>query len=533
MFIKALIVLFTFTAFICVDHRAFSNPISTLSYSPSKKIFDLHIKKEIFAPDGYTRNIWTINGTLPGPTIRVTKGDSVKLRVYNELDEGTAIHGHGFFQRGTNWYDGVPGQTQCPIPAHSYFEYDFSIPDQSGTYWYHSHFQTQYVDGMIGAFIVDDPDDPYLNKYDEEYVVILQDFYHTEASELLASYLKSKDGNEPVPDCGLINGLGRYNCSRATDGKCKDNSPLAKFKFESGKVYRLRIINAGVFAGFFFSIDQHELELIEVDGTYVKPQKIHRLPINVAQRYSVLVRADKPPSSYWMRSEFMEDCLPDSAKKTLDDTVKAIVKYDSYPDTPEPDTIGWKDNLIECIDLDPSLMKPLIPEKIPDSDKTFKFIIEFKNNPDGYNRAFVNDSSYAITPYDPTLLEVFNGKKEFPVDENVYYIEKKQYLIDTDVGEHPFHLHGHKFWILTTGNGTEVDKSEFNTVDPISRDTTTVPALGFLAIRFIADNPGVWAFHCHIEWHLQVGLVVQFIELPDEIKKLSPPSDWRSLLLAI
>ena len=97
----------------------------------------------------------------------------------------------------------------------------------------------------MGAFIVDDPDDPYLSDYNEEIEVLLQDLYHTESKELLSYYLSpASKGNVPIPDNGLINGLGRFNCSLAPKGsKCENNSQLAKFIFESGKVYRLRIIN--------------------------------------------------------------------------------------------------------------------------------------------------------------------------------------------------------------------------------------------------------------------------------------------------
>ncbi|PKK57106.1 diphenol oxidase, partial [Rhizophagus irregularis] len=85
------------------------------------------------------------------------------------------------FQRGTPWFDGVPGQTQCLIPDNYAFTYDFTVPDQAGTYWYHSHAMTQYVDGVVGALIIHDPDDPYLNEYDEEIIVMLTDYHHTEA----------------------------------------------------------------------------------------------------------------------------------------------------------------------------------------------------------------------------------------------------------------------------------------------------------------------------------------------------------------
>ncbi|CAG8543243.1 13821_t:CDS:2 [Acaulospora colombiana] len=511
MIIRTLILLFVFLT-------CFTSSSPAPNYSPHShtKIFNLDIKKVQLAPDGFTRDVLTINGTLPGPTIRITKGDRVILNVCNELDEPSTIHSHGLFQRGTNWYDGVPGETQCGIPAHTCWNYNFSVPDQSGTYWYHSHFKTQYVDGIFGAFIVDDPDDPYLHEYEEEIVIILQDYYHTEASELLKYYLSpASQGNEPIPDNGLINGLGRFNCSLAPEGsKCVNNFPLAKFTFESGKVYRLRIINTSAFSVFFFSIDQHELEVIEADGTYVKPAKVHRLPINVAQRYSVLVRANQVPSSYWMRSEFQEDCFPVSADN-LTDTVRAIVTYKDCPEKHEPITSDWKDNLTQCVDLKPSLLRPLFPEKIPTSEKTFKFVVTFHNNSEGVNTAYINNSTYEITLDSPTLQEVFYGETKFPKSQNAYLIEKKE--------------HGHQFWILAEGNGTDVKTSKFNTKDPLKRDTATVPAQGWIALRFVADNPGVWAFHCHIEWHVEAGLVVKFIELPDEIKKLHPPEYWSGL----
>ncbi|CAG8813843.1 15080_t:CDS:2, partial [Dentiscutata erythropus] len=88
------------------------------------------------APDGYTRKVWTVN-------------------------DPATIHWHGIFQLGSNWYDGVGGQTQCPILAGVSFVYNFTVADQVGTYWWHSHYLAQYVDGIRGPLIINDPDDPY------------------------------------------------------------------------------------------------------------------------------------------------------------------------------------------------------------------------------------------------------------------------------------------------------------------------------------------------------------------------------------
>jgi FtsP/CotA-like multicopper oxidase with cupredoxin domain len=114
-------------------------------------------------------------------------------------------------------------------------------------------------------------------------------------------------------------------------------------------------------------------------------------------------------------------------------------------------------------------------------------------------------------------------------------------------------LHGHNFWILGTGKRvqriktqtvlsvplalieyihhlkgkkvpfTSDQKSSLNTVDPPIRDVFTVPAEGWTIIRFVADNPGVWPFHCHIEWHLETGLLAQLIEVPSVIREQQVP----------
>ncbi|RUS30675.1 Cupredoxin, partial [Jimgerdemannia flammicorona] len=113
--------------------------------------------------------------TLP-PTANT--GNLVRIRVRNELQEPTALHWHGMFLRGVPWLDGVPGQTQCPIPADKEYTYEFRVNGQCGTYWWHSHFMAQYVNGMVGAFIIHNPKmEPFRKLYDEEYTVLLSDWY--------------------------------------------------------------------------------------------------------------------------------------------------------------------------------------------------------------------------------------------------------------------------------------------------------------------------------------------------------------------
>ncbi|CAG8440506.1 4203_t:CDS:2 [Funneliformis caledonium] len=516
-----------------LKNSIFASSQTTFTIPHKTREFDLHLSKVDLSPDGYQRKIWSMNGSYPGPTIEVNKGDRVLIHVHNNLEEPTSIHVHGLYQRGTPWMDGVPFQTQCPIPNNDTFTYDFSVPDQSGTYWYHSHYISQYVDGMVAAFIIHDPEDPYLNDYDEELIVMITDWYHEESAILLKRYLSpDSQGDEPVPNNGLINGKNNYNCEWASDkSNCFENAGHSKFTFETNKRYRIRIINTSGFSAFTFSIDNHEMEIIEVDGSLTQKHKINRLPIHVGQRYSVLVTAiASPESNYWMRAKFHKDCLPENTKH-LTSTVKAMIHYkDSLTQQPDSEPVSsnsWEDNVDGCVDLDAKLLKPYYLEKIPDATRKIVLKIEFKEDENGVERAFVNGSSYVPNMrVNNTLQNVISGNHEFGRNQNVFIYNNTQEVVDlafinTDDGEHPFHLHGHKFWVLGWGNETMFpDYSKLNTIDAIQRDTSTIPPNGWTVIRFKPNNPG---------WHVEAGLLVQFVELPEEIKKLNPPSEWYDL----
>ncbi|CAG8595576.1 4601_t:CDS:2, partial [Dentiscutata erythropus] len=385
---------------------------------------NLTITRGSYAPDGFKRDMFLINGQFPGPLIECNKGDTIVMNVKNELDEDTTIHSHGIFQRGTPWYDGVPGQSQCGIPSNGSFTYTFKV-EQSGTYWYHSHSRTQYIEGILGPLIIYDPDDPYKNDYDEEIIVILQDWYHTDAKTLLATYLSPKsNGSEPTPDNGLINGHNSYNCSWAPEGSdCKNNAPLAQFNFVQGKRYRLRIINTSAFYEFIFSIDGHPLDVIEVEGMMTQRLTVHRLPINIAQRYSVIVTANQTVGQYWMRAEMESFChrvVPDN----LNPLVKAVVAYNGSTGQ-SPTSTPWSDNVENCTDLNDTELKPFEPQDVPNAGKNFTTLITF--HPDAHNvtLGYINNLTYKIDSY-PTLLKVYNGVTNFTPDQVVFKIEQNE-----------------------------------------------------------------------------------------------------------
>ncbi|CAG8646099.1 5917_t:CDS:2, partial [Ambispora leptoticha] len=509
--------------------------------SPQVREYNFDVKKVTLAPDGFNRTLWTVNGQFPGPPIVTFKNDQVKVKVTNNLgDQATSIHWHGIKQAGTPWYDGSVGVTGCAIPNGKALTYDFKTPD-SGTYWWHSHHMAQYTDGLHGPIIVHDPDDPYLPYYDEEFTVLLTDYFHNEVSTNLGIlHLPFNAGfREPSPDNGLINGRNNYNCTKAPAGsKCTPNAGYAKFKFERGKRYRLRLINTSGAALIFFSIDNHVLNIIEADGFYIKRQQAHRIPIHAGQRVSVIVVADQVAGNFWMRGEIDTVCYF-QPPVNLDPKFNAIVHYEGAKENVDPTTNPWTDALKDCLDLDPNTLQPLIPEPVPSPVGTsLTLFIGPQIDKEGKALFYINNSSYVSDEDNPTINKVYDNYNLSAINpnQNLYTLNKPGEVIQIVLqnlmgGEHPFHLHGHNFWVLGTGLNETFKQgvSTLNTRTAIKRDTVVLPSAGWLAIRFVADNPGAWMLHCHIEWHLQLGLVAQFLELPDSLKKLTQPPEARSL----
>ncbi|GME23673.1 multicopper oxidase [Neofusicoccum parvum] len=155
--------------------------------------------------------------------------------------------------------DGVVGFTQHPILPGANFTYEFDIAeDQAGSFWYHAHKQVQRADGLFGGLIVHRPSiagsplDPQKYEYDEERLLLVGDWYHRSANEVLAWYMRAAPfGNEPVPDSLLINGLGAYNCSKAVRARpveCVQHQGTAvpNLHFDRSKRYRLRLVNTAL-----------------------------------------------------------------------------------------------------------------------------------------------------------------------------------------------------------------------------------------------------------------------------------------------
>ncbi|KAJ3274185.1 hypothetical protein HDU76_010743, partial [Blyttiomyces sp. JEL0837] len=177
----------TSTTSVSTTSKTSTTTSSSTSPTPSNfKSFTMNVNYATASPDGYQFNgMMLANNQIDYP-IRVNKGDTVSVTVNNQMNVSTSIHWHGMFQKGNPWMDGPAGATQCPIPPGGTFTYQFNVGNQVGTYWWHSHYKGQYVNGLRGPFIIDDPSGPYLNQYDEDLTITLTDFHHNTSDYLLA-----------------------------------------------------------------------------------------------------------------------------------------------------------------------------------------------------------------------------------------------------------------------------------------------------------------------------------------------------------
>ncbi|KAJ6578250.1 Cupredoxin [Mycena capillaripes] len=416
----------------------------------------------------------------------------------NQMDpamrRSTSIHWHGLFQSRTGSEDGPSFVNQCPIANGQFYQYNVPLRNQTGTFWYHSHLSTQYVDGERGALVISDPDDPLQDLYDvdnEQTIITLADWYHAPAAQLMDQY--KLDGVTPVPSSGLINGVGRYVGGPEV--------PYAVITVEQGKRYVFRVIDIAGYGAFVFSIDGHVFDVIETDGIETVPLTVSSFEIYVAQRYSIILNANQPVDNYWIRAPIVSFFF--SAENVMDPSlVKAILRYAGAPDT-EPVTSAL---------VPPTLIDPGAPGG--DAPADHRLNLTFASPGDGVWA--INGEVY-VPPTLPTLLKIINGAtvaSDFNTSEHTFILNLNEVveleIHGSDLGiTHPFHLHGHAFDIVKSASGP------FNYVNPPRRDVIAVQQ-GGVVIRFRADNPGPWFLHCHIDWHLEAGLAVVFAEDPPQ-----------------
>ncbi|KAL6338702.1 hypothetical protein AAG906_023851 [Vitis piasezkii] len=521
------------------------------------------VKYEYKSPDCFQKMVITINGQSPGPTILAEEGDTVIVELTNGLlTENVAIHWHGIRQIGTPWFDGTEGVTQCPILPGETFTYEYKV-DRPGTYLYHAHYGMQREAGLYGSIRVSvarGKTEPFSYDYDRS--IILSDWYHNTTYEQVLGLSSIPFDWIGEPQSLLIQGKGRYNCSLVSSPYvCNATSPQCSpyvLTVVPGKTYRLRVSSLTSLSALSFQIEGHNMTVVEADGHFVEPFVIKNLFIYSGETYSVLVKADQDPSrNYWVTTSVV------SRNNTVTPPGLAIFNY--YPNHPNksPPTVPPAGPLWN--DVEPRINQSraikahhdyVVPPPLT-SDRVI-LMLNTQNEINGYRKWSVNNVSFNLphTPYlialkenisgvfDPTPAPDYFDLENYDIytkpnnsnatSSNSIYrlkfnttvdiiLQNANTMVVNNSETHPWHLHGHDFWVLGYGEGTfnmSSDPRTYNLINPIMKNTAPIHPYGWTALRFRSDNPGVWAFHCHIESHFYMGMGVVFEEGVERVGKL-------------
>ncbi|XP_041025659.1 laccase-4-like [Juglans microcarpa x Juglans regia] len=512
-----------------------------------------------------TKPIVTVNGQFPGPTLYAREDDTVLVKVVNNVKYNVTIHWHGVRQLRTGWSDGPAYITQCPIQPGQSYVYNFTITGQRGTLLWHAHILWLRATVHGALVILPKRGVPYpFPKPHKEIVVVLAEWWKSDTEAVINQALQG--GLAPnVSDAHTINGH---------PGPISNCSSEGGFKLpaQSGNTYLLRIINAALNEELFFKIAGHQLTVVEVDATYVKPVKLDTIVIAPGQTTNVLLNANKNSGKYlvaaspFMDSPIAVDNLTATATLHYSGTLSSASTTLTIP--PPQNATAVANKFINSLR---SLNSKKYPAKVPlKVDHKLFFTVGLGINPCPTCKAgngsrvvasinnvtfvmpttavlqahYFNINGVFTTNFPGNPLHVFNytgtppSNLQTTTGTKVYRLSYNSTveLVLQDTGiiapeNHPVHLHGFNFFAVGRGLGNynpKTDPKKFNLVDPVERNTIGVPTGGWVAIRFRADNPGVWFMHCHLEVHTTWGLKMAFLvdngKGPNQ-SLVPPPSD--------
>jgi len=395
---------------------------------------------------GVLTEMWTYNGSVPGPLLRAKKGDRLIVHFTNNLPEPTTIHWHGL--RVPSEMDGTEA-VQSPVLPGGEFLYDFTLPD-AGTFWYHPHVNSgaQVGYGLYGGIAVSDATE---SVQEQEVVLVLSDVSLDVDGQLLPG-----DHNGWFGDY-----FGREGEHILVNGKL---NPLLKMR--PGVSARFRVINAARSKFFGTEIPSGAMVRVGGDaGLSDRPLPLDQLVVVASERAEVLVTLSEDAEGV-LHVPFQDVDrfntglpLPDAPLFRIEAEGEPV-----EPSAPLPEILGE----VEELDLEGALERE----------------IELGETEDG--QMTINGS-------------VFPGIEDTP---HVGYVGDTEVWTVTNTTEypHPFHLHGFAFQVLDVG-GVPWPVREW-------KDTASIPAKSTLRFAVEYDNrPGLWMFHCHILGHAKLGMM--------------------------
>ncbi len=400
--------------------------------------------------DGRAFDVWAYNGQVPGPTLRVHLGDTLRVTFTNKLPQPTTIHWHGV--RVPNAMDGVPGITQSPVQPGDTFVYEFT-PKDAGTYWFHPHLRSseQIERGLFGALIVDDPSPP---AYSRDELWVLDDWLLTRDGALYPEFNTRHD----------LAHDGRWGNLITVNGRT-----MPRMEVQPGQRIRLRLLNVAngrVFAPDFTGLD---VKVIAVDGLYAsRPFDLAGFEIAPGNRVDVdiTIPSDAAGRRVSVVDRFTKRAMP---------LAEIVVGVDSTV------TPGFESPARAHVPL------------WRGAEETIAARAEFALNaqaggPFGIqwtiNGAAMDHATHALPAH----------REQLPIGEfsRLRFVNESYRL-------HPMHIHGLFFKVLAR-NGAAVDEPHF-------RDTVLVHPKETVDIGTVPEDAGQWMLHCHILEHAESGMM--------------------------
>jgi CopA family copper-resistance protein len=511
--------------------------------------FDLLIGETPVNITGNPRTAMTINGGIPGPLLRWREGDTVTLRVKNKLKDNTSIHWHGILLPAN--MDGVPGLSFHGIEPNGMYVYQFKVR-QNGTYWYHSHSGLQEQSGVYGPLVID-AKEPEPFQYDRDYVVMLTDWTDEDAVDLMKTLKKQSDYyNYNKPTVGDFihdvseKGWGSTVADRKMWAEMKMNptdladvsgatytylmngqAPNSNWTgvFRPGEKLRLRFINGSAMTYFDVRIPGLKMTVVAADGLHVKPVSVDEFRIAVAETFDVIVEPTE--AAYTLFAQSMD--RTGFARGTL--AAKAGLSAPIPPLDPRPlvtmDDMGMggmdhgsmagmdhsamampgmqshpaTENNNPLVDMQAMTTAPKLDDPGLGLRNNGRRVLTYSDlrstfeDPDG--REPSRTIELHLTGHMEKFAWSFNGVK-FSDAEPVclkYGERVRVVLVNDTMMTHPIHLHG--MW-----SDLEDENGQFM----VRKHTIDMPPGSRRSYRVTADALGRWAYHCHLLYHMEMGM---------------------------
>jgi len=483
---------------------------------------------------GTPRLATTVNGSLPAPTLRWREGDTVTIHVTNQLNETSSIHWHGLIL--PYQMDGAHGVSFAGIAPNTTFTYRFKV-QQSGTYWYHSHSGMQEQTGLYGAIIIE-PLKGETIVAERDYVIVLSDWTDEDPMAVLDKLKKQSDyynfnqltvldfvhdikqdglksavdkramWNEMLMNMTDLSDISAYTYCYLLNGNTPETNWTALFN--KGERIRLRFINAASQSFFDVRIPNLKMTVVQADGQNIEPVSVDEFRLGAAETYDVIVTPEDDAYTIFAQSmdrtgyargtlatrtgltaavPALDKAEPLSMLDMMGDMAHGVAAHhakteygasvDMRVDMPrtnlDDEGVGLRNNgrrVLTYADLH------TIGGSLDPRPATRDIELHLTGNMERYSWSFdgieFDDSSPIHFRYGERLRVI---------------------LVNDTMMTHPIHLHGMWSELETPDGKFQVRKHTFS-VQPAQR-------ISFLVT---ADALGYWAWHCHLFYHMHVGM---------------------------